>query len=249
MILAGDLRDLHQNFVAVHHARGIVRIDNQDRLGAVADFAANIVRIGVPVVFRVAAVEVRHAAAEIGVVAPQRIAGGRQQNFVACPDQGGNEHGRRLADAVANEHVIRRDALQAAGGVVRTDGIARLDHAAHVAVGHRPVDLCDQRFAYARRQLKAKARRISGVQLQNVRPRGLHAQRFLIQRAANIGMDVIQVFGTRDHFIRPPEQMIDITARRMNAIFDVTPVYHLCVHMSIHSLFRACFKSPSFAGY
>ena len=81
---------------------------------------------------------------------------------------------------------------KAAPDVIGADDVARRRHAAHVAVRHGLVDMQRQRLTHAVGQLKAKTTGVAGIELEDVDALGLHAQRLLIQRAADIGMDMIQ---------------------------------------------------------
>ena len=192
MMLTRDFRNRQQHVLAVNRAGRVVRVDDQNRLRAVGNLALDVVDIRVPLVVRVAAIEHRLAAAEIGVVAPQRVARRRQQDFVPRADQRVHQHAGRFAHAVADEHVVGHDALQTAPDVIGADDVARRRHAAHVAIRHGFVDVQRQRLTDAVGQFKAKTAGVARVELEDVDALGLHAQGFLIQRAANIGMDMIQ---------------------------------------------------------
>lgn len=103
-----------------------------------------------------------------------------------------HQHARRFAHAVADENIVRHDALKAAPDVIGADDVARRRHAAHIAVRHGLVDVQRQRLPHAVGQFKAKTTRIACIELEHVDALGLHAQSLLIQRAADIGMDMIQ---------------------------------------------------------
>ena len=201
MVLARDLRDRDQRIVGVDGARRVVRVDDQDRLGMRRDLRLDVVDIGVPMIVRVATVEHRSAAAEVGVVAPERVAGGRQKQLVVGADQRIHQHRRRFADAVADEDVVRHNALQAAPDMIGANDAPRRRHTAHVAVRDRLVDVERERLPHRVRQLEAEATGVTGIEFQDVRPFGFHAERFLIERAADVGMNVFESVGTMYHSI------------------------------------------------
>ena len=192
MMLTRDFRNRQQHLLAVNRAGRVVRVDDQNRLGAVGDFAFDVLDIRIPFVRRVAAIENRLAAAQIGVVAPQGIARRRQQDLVARADQRVEQHARRLAHAVADEHVVGHDALQSAPDVIGADDVSRRRHAAHIAIRNGLVDMQRQRLTHAVGQLEAEPAGVARIELEDVDALGFHAQRLLIQRAADIGMDMIQ---------------------------------------------------------
>ena len=192
VVLTRDLRDIQQHFAAVYRAGRVIRVDDQNRLRAVGDLVFDILDIRIPRVRWIAAIKDRLAAAEIRVVAPQRIARRRKQDFVARTDERVHQHGRRLAHAVADKDVVGHDALQAAPDMVGADDVARRRHAAHVTVRHGFVDMQRQRLTDAVGQFEAESSGVAGIQLEDIDALGFHPQRFLIQRPADIGMNMVK---------------------------------------------------------
>ena len=200
VMLTRNLRNLQQHFAAVYRAGRVIRVNHQNRLRAVGDLGTDILDIGVPFIQRVTAVKDGFAAAQICIVAPQRITRGRQQNLIARSNQRIHQHGRCFTYAVADKNVVRHDTLQAAPNMIGADDIARRRHASHVAVRHGLVDMQCQSLTNAVWQLKAKASGVAGVQFENIDALGFHPKCFLIQRSSDVGMHMIQSIRACNHF-------------------------------------------------
>ena len=186
MVLPGQLGNGKQRLPAVHRAGGIVGVDDQNSLRMLRDFGAHILQIRIPVIFRIAAVVNRPAAAEIGIIAPQGIAGRRHQNLVVRTHQGSHQHGNGLTDTVADKNIIHGDALKAPPQVVIQNGLPCSGHAPHIAVGHRLIHMLQQCLADALRHSESEISGIARIQLQHRRSGGLHPQCFNVQRPPNV---------------------------------------------------------------
>ena len=165
MVLPGQLGNGQEGLLAVYGTGGIIGIDDQDGLGPGGDLAADILQVRVPVLLRVAAIMDRLSAAQVGIVAPQGIAGRGHQHLVSGANQGGEQHGHGLTDAVADIDIVQGNTLEPLALVVGQNGFPGGKHTPDLAVGHRLVHLGHQGLPDAFRQSKAKVAGIACIQL------------------------------------------------------------------------------------
>ena len=192
VVLPGKLGNGQQRLLAVNRAGGVIGVDHQNCLGAAGDLGAHILQVRIPGILRVTAVIDRLAAAEIGIVAPKRIAGRRNKDLVTGAHQGGHQHGDCLADTVANIDILRRDILNAAALVIFQNCLPRCRHAPHIAIGHSLIHIFQQCLPDTLGHLEAEIPRVARVQPQHGGAGSLHPQGFNIQRAPNVRMDMSQ---------------------------------------------------------
>ena len=134
VVPAGDVEQFDQRFPRVHRAGGVVRVDDHDRLGAVADLGPDVLGVRVPVQVFPAAVVHRAAAAEADGAGPQRVVRARHEDLVARVEEGLEGHDDEFGHAVAEEHVVGGDAFDADAVVVGGHRLAGRRDAARVAV-------------------------------------------------------------------------------------------------------------------
>ena len=198
VMLPGKPGDAEKHLPAVDRAGGVVGVDHKDRLGPGRDLPLHIGKIREPVLFWVAAVEHRLAAADIDIVAPQRVAGGGNQNFVSVAHQRSHQHGDRFADTVADENILHGDTGHASSAVITQDRVPGGLHAPDIAVGDGLVHVLRQGGTDAPGQGKAEACRVSGVQLQHLLAVLLHPECLYIQRPPNVGVNFGNTVGFLD---------------------------------------------------
>jgi hypothetical protein len=101
-----DVREAAQHLLVVDRARGVVRVDDDERLGAVGDLALDVREVRHPVRLLVAAVVHGRAAGEGDRGRPQRVVRGGDEDFVAVVEQRLHRHLDQLGDAVAQVDVL-----------------------------------------------------------------------------------------------------------------------------------------------
>lgn len=186
---AGDVRQSPDHGVVVHRARRVVRVDDDDRLGAVGDLAFDVREVRHPVGLLVAAVVDRRTAGEGDRGRPQGVVGGGDEHLVAVVEQGLHRHHDQLGDAVADEDVLDVR-LDAEGLVVHDDRPASRQEPLRVAVAvgrrHVPEDVLED----LGRSLEAEGGRVAGVQLEDAVPCRLQPHRLFENRAPDLVTDV-----------------------------------------------------------
>ena len=167
-VLARDLDDALEHLARVHRARRVVRVDDDDRLGARRDLRADVLEIGLPAVVGVAEVVHRRAAAEARHRRPERVVGRRDEHLVALVEQRLHRHRDELGDAVAEVHVVGVERREAGHLLVPVhDGAPGRHDAPAVAVAVRVRDRLDHVAHDLERRLEAEHRRIAGVELED----------------------------------------------------------------------------------
>src|SRR5690606_24011952 len=121
---AGDLDDARQDVPRVHGAGRVVRVDDDDGAGAVADLRLDVVEGRLPPVVLVAQVVDGRAAAEGDRRRPQRVVGGGDQHLVAVVEKRLQGHHDQFGDAVAEVDVLDVDAGDAVVLEALHDGAA-----------------------------------------------------------------------------------------------------------------------------
>ena len=106
LVLARQIGHLLEDFAAVHRAGRVVRVDDDDRLGAVGDLGLQIGDVGRPALGLVAQVVHRGSAGQRRRRRPQRIVRRRDQHLVAVVEQRLQRHGDQFGDTVAQIDVV-----------------------------------------------------------------------------------------------------------------------------------------------
>ena len=198
-VLAGHLEHVVEHLCVVERAGGVVRVDDDHRAGARGDLAAQIVHVRVPVGGLVAAVIHGRRAAQADGVAPERVIRRRDEHLVARIEQRHQGEIDHLAHAVADEHVLRIDVLDALAQSIVHNGLPGGGHALKVAVGNALFGAPFQRGADAFGQREAEGRRVAGVELHDRNALLLHAQGLAIERAADVGMHASHALCQMNH--------------------------------------------------
>ena len=83
LVLARDVDDLLEHFLWVKCAGGVVRVDDDNRLGVAGDLGADVVDVRIPFGLFVAQVVHGGAAGQVHAGGPQRVVRGWHEHFVA----------------------------------------------------------------------------------------------------------------------------------------------------------------------
>ena len=113
LMLARQIGHLREDFAAVHRAGRVVRVDHDERLGAVGDLGLQVGDVGLPALGLVAQVVHRGAAGQRGRRRPQRVVRRGDQHLVAVVEQRLQRHRDQLGDAVAEVDVVDVEAREA----------------------------------------------------------------------------------------------------------------------------------------
>ena len=113
VVLAGDLNDFEKHVVRVHHARGVVGIDDDDALRARRHFGADVFDARNPAFRFVTEVVHGRSTRETCDRGPKRIVRHRYQEFVAFVQKGFGSHRNEVGRTVAEVDVVERYALNA----------------------------------------------------------------------------------------------------------------------------------------
>ena len=200
VLLPRQIDDLLKKLFRIQGAGGVVGVYDDDAFGFRRHLALDVLEIRAPFLLLVADVEDRFAASDKHSIGPEGIARTGNQNFIAGGDQDRRGHGGHFRNAVADEDVVRRDALYAFADVILGDRFPGGLHAAEIAIGDSLVNVLNKSLSHALGQLEAESRRIAGVEAQNFLASFDHLQRFEIQRSPDIGVDVFKRNGFDDRF-------------------------------------------------
>ena len=196
-VLARDLDNALEQVGRIQRARGVVRVDDHDALGARRDLGADVVEVGHPAVGLVADVMHRRAAREAGRGGPQRIVGRGQQQFVAVVQQRIGGHHDQLGGTVAQVDVIERHALDALVLGLVHHRLARREDALAVRVAGRIRQVANHVLLDLFGRIEAEHRQIADVELDDLVPVFLH----LLGRVHDGPADVITDVGKFGGFL------------------------------------------------
>ncbi|MNM78652.1 hypothetical protein D3C81_905620 [compost metagenome] len=190
IVLARQFDDVHQDFLRIHRAGRVVRVDQHQCLGIGGDLRLHVVNVGEPAGLLVAQVVHRLAAAERHGGGPQRVVGGRDQHFVAVVQQRLHRHDDQLGHAVAQVDVLDGDAFDFLLLAVLHHRLACAEQALGVAVALCGGQVADHILKDFIRRLEAKRRRVADVQLEDAVAFLFQAFGVLEHRAANVVADI-----------------------------------------------------------
>ena len=124
LMFSGNVDDLLQQFLWIKRSGRIIWIDDDNCLGLIRDFRADIVDIGIP--FGSLITDVMHGgtASQIHAGGPQRMVRRRHQHLVAIIQQRGQRQVDELADAIAGEDIIDGDVRNILELCILHDGFA-----------------------------------------------------------------------------------------------------------------------------
>ena len=111
VVLAGDLNDFEKNVVRVHHACGVVGIDDDDALCARRHFGTDVFDARNPALRFVAEVVYGRSTRKARDRGPKGIVRHRDQEFVAFVKKGFGRHRNEVGRAVPKVDVVKRHAL------------------------------------------------------------------------------------------------------------------------------------------
>ena len=198
LVPAGQLGDALEDVDRVDGARGVVRVDDDDRLGPVGDLARDVVEVGRPPRLLVAEVVHGGPAGQGRGGRPQRVVRRRDEDLVAVVEQALHRHDDELADAVAQVDVLDVETGEVADLVVLLDGASRADDALAVAValgGRQRADHVDEDVV---RRLEAERRRVADVELEDPVPLVLEPFGLGEHRSADLVADGRELLGLGD---------------------------------------------------
>ncbi len=166
-VLPGDLQHPLQDARAVHGARGVVRVDDDHRLGARGDLGPQVLQVRFPVLRLVAEVVHRTPPGQAHGRRPQRVVRRRDEHLVAVVEQGLHRHDDEFADAVAHVDVADADVADALELAGLHDGPPRRRDALAVAVPLRDRQVGDHVLEQFVGGLETERGRVADVQLED----------------------------------------------------------------------------------
>ena len=209
LMLSCKVNDLLQNFLGVQCARGVVGVDDNDRLGLGSDLAAHIVNIGVPIRGFIAQIVDRLTAGQSHTGGPQGIVGGGQKNLIAHIQQCLQAQVDQFADTIAGEDVVHLHIGDILFLHILHDGLSCRELALGVGVAFAIRQLAGHVVDHFVGGTEAEGSGIADVQLQNVGAGFFHAGSFVHNGAANVVQNIIQ-FG----------RLIKFTHRNLSCILN-----------------------------
>ena len=190
LVLTSQLDHAFQHFARVNRARGIVRVDQYQRLGVRRDLGLDVGQIRPPVGLFITEVMHWFAARQAHGGGPQRVVRRRNQYFIAIIEQCLHGHHDQLGHTVAKVDVFNGDAFYLLLLVVLHDRLACAEQAFGVAVALRGGQVADHVLEDFLRRFETERRRVADIQLED-------AMAFLFQ-----------AFGVLEHW--PTDVVADI---------------------------------------
>ena len=190
-----DLHDPFEDFARIHNARGVIRVDHDDRLRAGRHLFTHIVEIREPAALFVTDIVHRGTARERHGRGPERIVRRGDEHLISVIEK--PLHGERdqFAYAISGEHIIHADIWDALFLAVVDDRAARAHETMGigVALGVREIfrHCLEKRF----RGLESEIGRVSDVQFHYIFTRPDHPVRFVHDRTADVIADVVELMG------------------------------------------------------
>ena len=196
LVPAGDLHDLLEHLARVDGARGVVGVDDHERLGVARDLSLHVGEVGRPLGLLVAQVVHGRAARERGAGGPQRVVGARDEDLVTGVEQHVHAELDELGDAVAGVDPVHAHVGQVLELRVLHDRLAGREEAARVGValafGQLLTHVVDNLVGRA----EAKRRGVADVEFEDAQALVLHAGRLVGDGAADVVEDVLAHGGT-----------------------------------------------------
>ena len=196
-MLTCDGQNASQQFFGIQSTGGVVRVDDDDALGAGCHLGADIVQIRHPAVGFVAQVMHRGATRQAGGGRPQRIVRGRQQQLIAVVQQGVGGHHDQFAGPIAQINVIQRDTLDALLLGFMHHGFARGKNPLAVRIARRVGQVTDHVLLDFLGGIKTKDRQIANIELDDLVTVFLH----LLGRVHDGTPDVVTNIGKLGGFV------------------------------------------------
>ena len=223
-VLAGQVGDLVEHLAAVHRPGRVVRVDHDDRLGAVGDLGLQIRDVGLPALRLVAQVVHRGAAGQGRRRRPQRVVRRRDQHLVAVVQQCLQRHRDQLGDTVAEVDVVDVEAGEPVDEFIAGEHrAAGADDALGVRIALRIGQSLDDVAHDHIGRLEPERRRVADVQLQDAVPLGLQPGGVLVHRAADLVENVLQLARLREHTLARVMAAARLPRRRMGSHVDNSP--------------------------
>ena len=204
VVLPGQVEEAFEDGARVDGAGRVVRVDDHQGAGAVGDLGGDVLEVGCPAGFLVAAVVHGAAAAEADGAGPERVVRARDQDLVAVVEEGLERHHDQLGHAVADEHVVGGEACDAAVRIELGHGKAGRMDAAGVAVTLGVTDVLDDIVDDRVSGSEPERRRVTQVELQDLVTLGLELAGPAQYRPPDVVSDVLQPAGLRHHDARAP---------------------------------------------
>ena len=109
LMASRNLHDALQQILRIQRTGWVIRVDDNDTLGAIRDLALDIVQIRHPFRFLITDIVNRMTAGQIRSGCPQRVIRRRNQDLIPVIQKALHRHRDHLADAVANINIIHTD--------------------------------------------------------------------------------------------------------------------------------------------
>jgi len=198
VVLAGDLDDLLEHVIGVQRTGRVVRIDDHDCLGVLADLSPHVVEIGHPVLALVAQVMHRRATGKADRRRPQRVVGRRHQYFVTGIEQRIHRHHDQLGNPVADVDILQRHALDPLFLGVVHDRLARRENPLGIGIASGIRQVADDVLLDFLGRIETERGQVADVQLDDLVAFFFHLLGLLQHGAANVVADVGQLGGFLD---------------------------------------------------
>src|SRR5699024_1001862 len=191
----GDVGHAADRLLAVHGAGGVVGVDQHQGGGARGDLGLDVRQGRVPAVRLVGEVVHGDAAGEVHRPGPRGVVGGGHQDLVARVDERLQDQRDEFAHAVAQEHVVGRDLLDAAPAVVARHGLTGGGDPAGVRVRLRRHEVAVYGVDDLGARLEPEGVHVAQVEAQHVVALGLEAHRLGEDGSAHVVADVAEAAG------------------------------------------------------
>ncbi|MCY1235417.1 hypothetical protein D9M72_480320 [compost metagenome] len=199
-VLARDGDDLEQQFVRIQRPGGVVRVDDDDRLGMRRDAGADIGRIGHPVIGLVADIVHRRAAREAHGGGPQRVVRRRHQHFVAGIEQRVDGHHDQFGGTIAHINIVQANAFDIFLLGIVHDRLTRSENALGIRITCRIWQVSHHVLLNLFRRVKTEYGQVADIQLDDLVPFFLHLLGLFQHRSADVVANVIEFVGFLDGF-------------------------------------------------
>ena len=190
--VCGNVGDLLERFPVVDSTARVIRVDDHDSAGSVVNEFAELRRVRHEVVLRQAVVIPWHAAVQHDRRGPQRVVGTGHEDLVARVQQRPQRQVDQLADAVADEHLVGADIVDAAVLLLHHHRLARRENALLVTVRFRLAEVLDHRQPHGLRGSETEQTGVTDVQRYDFVTALLEFVRVVGELAADLVLDLAE---------------------------------------------------------
>ncbi len=198
VVLTGNFQHLQQDFIRVHGAGRVVRVDQHHGAGFIGDFAAHVVQIRHPASAFITDVMHRATAGQSHGTGPQRVIRCWQQYFVTVIEQTLHAGNDQLTDAVTENDVVDGDVGDVLLLGVLHDGFTRRKQALGILIAFRIRQVINNVLDDFIRRVQAKWFRVTDIQFQNTVTFIFHSLRRLQYRPTQIVKHIRQFVGFKN---------------------------------------------------